>query len=251
MKLLEIVKGDKTSPEVIATSMSLAKKIGKVGVLVGVCHGFVGNRMLMGRQLQAYDLIHKGALPWDVDKALYNFGMPMGPFAMDDLAGVDIGWDPDKSSGSTIRERLCEMDRRGQKNGAGYYDYDPETRRPSPSKKVEELIAQYNSEKNHSQQKFTEEEILDRCLLPMVNEGAKILEEGIAIRSGDIDVVWVNGYGWPVYRGGPMCWADQVGLKTVVEKLNKLYESEKNPTFKPAKLLVDLAAEGKTFAQHS
>ena len=246
MRLLEIVRGDKTSKPVIATSMKLAKTIGKVGVLVGVCPGFVGNRMLSSRQGQAQAVVAEGAMPWDVDRVLYDFGFPMGPFAMGDLAGLDIGWDKEKSSSSTIREVLCEMDRRGQKTGAGYYDYD-ENRNAKPSPVTEKIIKDFAAKAGTNPRDVGDEEILERTIFTMINEGAKILEEGKAIRASDIDTVWINGYGWPVYRGGPMHYGDSVGLKTVVERL-KHYQDKHGDFFKPAALLEKLAAEGGTFA---
>ncbi len=246
MRLLEIVRGDKTSKPVIATSMKLAKTIGKVGVLVGVCPGFVGNRMLSSRQGQAQAVVAEGAMPWDVDRVLYDFGFPMGPFAMSDLAGLDIGWDKEKSSGSTIREVLCEMDRRGQKTGAGYYDYD-ENRNAKPSPVTEKIIKDFAAKAGTNPRDVSDEEILERTIFTMINEGAKILEEGKAIRASDIDTVWINGYGWPVYRGGPMHYGDSVGLAKVVERL-KHYQDKHGDFFKPAALLEKLASEGKTFA---
>ncbi|HMO43086.1 MAG TPA: 3-hydroxyacyl-CoA dehydrogenase NAD-binding domain-containing protein, partial [Phenylobacterium sp.] len=211
MRLLEIVRADHTSKEVIATSMKLAKKIGKVAVLVGVCPGFVGNRILGQRQREAQKLVMEGAMPWDIDRVLYDFGFPMGPFAMSDLAGLDIGWVKEKSKGESIRDVLCEMDRRGQKTGAGYYDYD-ENRNAKPSPVTEKVINDFIVKTGANPREVSDEEILERCIYPMINEGAKILEEGKAIRPSDIDVVWQNGYGWPVYRGGPMWYGDQVGL---------------------------------------
>ena len=172
-----------------------------VPVRVGVCRGFVGNRMLFRRGAEAERMILEGATPSQVDKVLFDFGFPMGPFAMSDLAGLDIGWDEEKSSGSTIREVLCENGRRGQKNGRGYYTYDPETRASTPDPEVVELIRSFAVGKGIAQREISDQEVLERLLYPMVNEGAKILDEGIAIRGSDIDVVWVNGYGWPVYRG--------------------------------------------------
>ncbi|MBQ46357.1 MAG: 3-hydroxyacyl-CoA dehydrogenase [Zetaproteobacteria bacterium] len=251
MKLLEVVRGEKTSDDVINTCLALAAKIKKVGVLVGVCHGFVGNRILEARQSQAMNLIYQGCLPWDVDRVLFNFGMPMGPFAMNDLAGNDIGWDPEKSNGATIQERLCEQGRKGQKTGAGFYSYDPQTRQPSPDPIVANMIKEFNQDNGHKERKISDEEILDRCLLPMVNEGAKIMEEGIALRPSDIDVVWVNGYGWPVYKGGPMHWADSIGLDKVVSKLEKLSSEDQNENLKPAPLLLELAKKGKSFSDLS
>lgn len=246
MKLLEIVRGEKTSKEVIATSMKVAKQIGKIAVLVGVCHGFVGNRMLSQRQREAQKLVFEGAMPWDVDRVLYDFGFPMGPFAMSDLAGLDIGWVKENSRSATIRDVLCEMDRRGQKTGAGYYDYD-ENRNAKPSPVTEKIINDFITKSGATPRKVSDEEILERCIYPMINEGAKILEEGKAIRASDIDVVWQNGYGWPVYQGGPMWYADHVGLPKVLEKL-KAFQATHGDDFKPAALLERLVAEGKTFA---
>jgi 3-hydroxyacyl-CoA dehydrogenase len=245
MRLLEIVRGEKTSKQVVATSMQLAKRIGKIAALVGVCDGFVGNRMLAARQEQAIAMLMEGAMPWDVDKVLYDFGMPMGPFAMSDLAGLDIGWNKETTSSSTVREVLCEMDRRGQKTGAGFYDYD-EQRNAKPSPVTEKIIKDFMAKAGATARPISEQEILERCTYPMINEGAKILEEKIAIRPSDIDIVWINGYGWPAYRGGPMFYADTVGLGTVVAKL-KEYAPKLGAGFKISPLLERLAAEGKRF----
>ena len=245
MKLLEVVRGAKTAKPVIRTSMELARKIGKIAALVGVCPGFVGNRMLAQRQREAQKLVLEGALPWDVDRVLYDFGFPMGPFAMSDLAGLDLGWVREKSSSSTLREILCEMDRRGQKTGAGYYDYD-EKRNARPSPVVEQVIRDFAAKQGRTSRVVSEQEILERCIYPMINEGAKILEEGKAIRASDIDVIWVNGYGWPVYRGGPMFYADTIGLDKVLETLRR-YEESFGADFRPAKLLEDLVAQGRKF----
>jgi 3-hydroxyacyl-CoA dehydrogenase len=246
MKLLEVVRGKKTSNALIRTSMELARKIGKVAVLVGVCPGFVGNRMLAQRQREANKLVLEGALPWDIDRVLYDFGFPMGPFAMADLAGLDLTWIREKSTSSTLREILCEMDRRGQKTGAGYYDYD-EKRNAVPSPLVEQVIHDFAARQGKTGRPISEQEILERCIYPMINEGAKILGEGKAIRASDIDVVWVNGYGWPVYRGGPMFYADTIGLDAVLAKM-KEFEAMLGAEFKPAKLLEDLVAQGKKFS---
>ncbi len=221
MKLLEVVHGAKTAPEVLATAMDIGKTIGKVAVVAGVCHGFIGNRMLAQRQAQATALILEGAMPWDVDRVAYDFGWPMGPFQMSDLAGLDIGWSKETSKGATIRERLCELDRRGQKTGAGFYDYDAQRNRSNPEL-VEKLILDFAAEKGIQRRKIGDEEILQRLVYPMINEGAKILEEGMAQRASDIDVVWIYGYGWPVYRGGPMFYADTVGAAEVVAALKRL-----------------------------
>ena len=246
MKLLEIVRGAKTQKDVIATAMGLAKTIGKVAVLVGVCHGFVGNRMLAQRQREANKLILEGAMPWQVDKVHYDFGMPMGPFAMADLAGLDIGWSADKSSSSTIREILCEADRRGQKTAKGFYDYD-ENRNAIPSDFTKKAIEDFRAKQGITSRDISDEEIFERTIYPMINEGAKILEEGMASRASDIDIVWLNGYGWPAYRGGPMHYANVVGLKTVADKMVE-FEAKYGEDFKPSALLLKLAAEGKTFA---
>ena len=245
MRLLEIVRADHTSKEVVATSMKLAKKIGKVAVLVGVCQGFVGNRMLAQRGREAQKMVLEGAMPWDIDRVLYDFGFPMGPFAMSDLAGLDIGWVKENSHGATIRDVLCEADRRGQKTGAGYYDYD-ENRNAKPSPVTEKIIHDFMTKSGANPRKIDDEEILERTLYPMVNEGAKILEEKKAIRASDIDVVWQNGYGWPVYRGGPMYWADQIGLPKILAKL-KAFESSMGEQWKPSALLERLVEEGKGF----
>lgn len=220
MKLLEIVRGAKTRDDVLLTSMKLAKTIGKVAVVAGVCHGFIGNRMLSPRQQQANALILEGANYWDVDDVLLEFGFPMGPFQMADLAGIDIGWHRDPSKVTTLREALCAAGRFGQKNGKGFYDYD-EARNRTPSDEVRALIADFAAKEGHAQREFSKDEIRERLLYPMVNEGAMILEEGMAQRASDIDVVWINGYGWPLYTGGPMFWASTVGLDTVVAGLEK------------------------------
>ena len=245
MRLVEVVRARETSKPVIATSMQLAKKLGKIAALVGVCPGFVGNRILYARSRQANAMVMEGAMPWDIDKAIYDFGLPMGPFAMSDLAGLDIGWNPEKSNSSTIREVLCEQGRRGQKTGAGYYDYD-EQRNARPSPVTEKIIREFAARSGAPQREITEQEILERCLFAQINEGAKILEEKIAIRPSDIDIVWINGYGWPVYRGGPMFYADTVGLAQVVAKLQE-YGPRMGADFTISPLLEQLAAGGKRF----
>jgi 3-hydroxyacyl-CoA dehydrogenase len=246
MRLLEIVRADHTSKEVIATSMKLAKQIGKVAVLVGVCPGFVGNRILAQRGREAQKLVMEGAMPWDIDRVLYDFGFPMGPFAMSDLAGLDIGWVKENFKGETIRDQLCEMDRRGQKTGAGYYDYD-ENRNAKPSPVTEKIIRDFIAKSGKNPRTIFDEEIIERTIYPMINEGAKILEEKKAIRPSDIDVVWMNGYGWPVYRGGPMFYGDQIGLAKVLSKM-KEFQAQMGDAFKPSVLLEKLVAEGKKFA---
>jgi 3-hydroxyacyl-CoA dehydrogenase len=245
MKLLEVVRGAKTAPDVLATALQLAKRIGKTAVVVGVCHGFVGNRMLAQRKIQADALLLEGAMPWDVDRVLTDFGLPMGPFAMSDLAGLDLGWSPETSKGETVREILCERGRRGQKTAAGFYDYDA-AQKPSPSADVEALILDVSARNGFSRRAVTDQEILERCLYPMINEGARILEEGVAARASDIDVVWIHGYGWPAFTGGPMYHADRLGLGTVLAGL-KRYEAAHGEAFRPAPLLERLAAEGRGF----
>jgi 3-hydroxyacyl-CoA dehydrogenase len=246
MRLLEVVRARATAKPVIATSMQLARKLGKIAALVGVCPGFVGNRILYARSQQANAMLMEGAMPWDIDKAIYEFGLPMGPFAMSDLAGLDIGWNPAKTSSSTIREVLCEQNRRGQKTGAGFYDYD-EQRNARPSPVTEKIIREFAAKSGAPQRTIGDQEILERCLYAQINEGAKILDEQIAIRPSDIDIVWINGYGWPVYRGGPMFYADTVGLPQVVAKLEE-YGPRLGKDFAISPLLRRLAAEGKRFA---
>ncbi|MBV9996412.1 MAG: enoyl-CoA hydratase/isomerase family protein [Caulobacteraceae bacterium] len=245
MKLVEEVRGAKTSKPVINTCMKLAKKIGKIGVLVGVCHGFVANRVMSVRSREANALIAEGAMPWDIDKALYDFGFPMGPFQMGDVVGLEVTWDKANSKGETVRDVLCEMGRFGQKTGGGFYDYD-ENRNGRPSPVTEKIAHDLMARKGVQPRAFSAEEIVERCLYPVVNEGAKTLEEGIAIRASDIDVICENGYAWPVYKGGPMWWGERVGLGKVLAKMNAL-EAEKGELYKPSALLERLAAEGKGF----
>ncbi|MDB2534217.1 3-hydroxyacyl-CoA dehydrogenase NAD-binding domain-containing protein [Porticoccaceae bacterium] len=246
MKLLEVVRGEKTSDDVIKTSMALAKRIRKVAVLVGVCPGFVGNRILFPRQIEASKLALEGAPIEQVDKVLFDFGFPMGAFQMGDLAGLDLGWDKDNSNPMDVKDRLCELGRRGQKTAAGYYDYD-EKRMPTPAPVTAELFAEVAAAQDVTQGDISDEEILDRCLLPMINEGAKILEEGIAVRASDIDVTYVYGYGWPVYRGGPMHYANSMGLDKVLAKIRYYHESTGDDFWAPSPLLVSLAEQGKRF----
>src|SRR3989454_628026 len=252
MKLLEVVRGAKTSKPVVATAMSVGRRIGKVPVLVGVCHGFVGNRMLHQRGKQAERLILEGALPQHVDKVLYDFGFPMGPFAMGDLAGLDVGWRIRKARGerALIADRLCELGRFGQKTGAGYYRYEGSDRTPIPDPDVEKIILEVSREQSVQRRPISDQEILERLLYPMVNEGAKILEEKLAIRASDIDVIWVYGYGWPVYRGGPMFWADQVGLKAIKTRMLEM-QRRHGDVWQPAALLSRLADAGKAFLDAS
>jgi 3-hydroxyacyl-CoA dehydrogenase len=249
MRLLEVVRGAASSKTTIATAMAVGKRIGKVPVLVGVCDGFVGNRMLHQRGREAEKLILEGALPQQVDRVLYEFGFPMGPFAMGDLAGLDVGWRIRKGKGvkSAVADRLCDMGRFGQKTGAGYYRYEGGDRTPKPDPDVEKIIVDVSTEMGVTRRPISDEEILQRLLYPMVNEGAKILDEKLAIRASDIDVIWVYGYGWPVYRGGPMFWADSIGLKAIRDTLHQLQQRSGDDFWKPAPLLARLADQGKGF----
>jgi 3-hydroxyacyl-CoA dehydrogenase len=255
MKLMENVRGAKTSAETIATVMALSKTIGKVGVLVGVCDGFVGNRMLYAYTRQANFLLEEGALPHQVDKVIYDFGFPMGPFAMGDLAGLDVGWRirqrrantrPKDERYSPIADRICEQGRFGQKTNAGWYRYAEGSRTPQPDPEIEALIVEVSAELGFERREISEQEILERCMYPLINEGAKILEEGIAIRASDVDVVWIYGYGFPVHRGGPMFYADRVGAKTIYEAMSRLYDAH-GEMLKPAPRLAEQARSGKGF----
>ena len=241
MKLLEIVRGEKTSKQIIATSMALAKNIGKTAALVGVCPGFVGNRILAQRQREANKLILEGALPWEIDDALFDFGFPMGPFAMSDLAGLDIGWDKETSRGETIRDILCENERFGQKSGKGFYIYD-DNRNKLPDNDVEKIIQEFADSKQIKRREIQKEEILQRCLYPMVNEGFKILDEGMAIRASDIDIIWINGYGWPIYEGGPMFYGNLIGYDKILSWLQEM-EKEHGSDFTPSPYLEKVVEE--------
>src|SRR5215467_12329339 len=222
MRLLENLRGQKSSKTTVATAMAVGRRIGKVPVLVGVCYGFVGNRMLHQRGLQAEKLILEGAAPHQVDRVLTDFGFPMGSFAMGDLAGLDVGWRIRKGRGARapVADRICELGRFGQKTGAGYFKYEKGDRTPIPDPEVEKII---------------------------VDVGAKVLEEKIAIRASDIDVIWVYGYGWPVYRGGPMFWADSIGLRALRDRLLEFKTQSGDAFWTPAPLLDRLANEGKSF----
>ncbi len=249
MRLLENVRGAKSSKTTIATAMSIGRRIAKVPVLVGVCYGFVGNRMLHQRGQQAEKLILEGALPHQVDKVLTDFGFPMGPFAMGDLAGLDVGWRIRKGRGtkSPVADRICELGRFGQKTGSGYFKYEKGDRTPIPDPDVEKIIVEVATEQGITRRHITDEEILQRLLYPMVNEGAKILDEKIATRASDIDVIWVYGYGWPVYRGGPMFWADQIGVRALRDTMLAFQKASGDAFWTPAALLNRLADEGKGF----
>ncbi len=243
MKLLEVVRAKHTADDVVATSMDLAQKINKIAVLVGVCPGFVGNRILFARQKQANKLLAQGLMPWDVDAALNAFGFKMGPFQMSDLAGLDIGWSKGATTENPIRDMLCEMDRRGQKTQAGFYDYD-ENRKPVPSKVTAGIIKNVTGAEETS---MSQDEIIEICIYPMINEAVKILEENKAQRPSDIDVVWLNGYGWPADKGGPMFYGDMVGAQAVLDVMERL--GEHDPEFAPADLLRDLARTGGKFTE--
>ena len=256
MTLMENVRGARTSPETIATVMKLSKTLGKVGVLVGVCDGFVGNRMLYAYRRQADFLLEEGALPPQIDRVVYDFGMPMGPYQMGDLTGLDVSWRVRKAQAATrpahlryspIADRICEMCRYGQKTGAGWYRYEPGSRVPIPDPIIDELIAGVSAELGIARRAVRDDEIVPRLFYPLVNEGAKILDEGLALRAGDIDIIWMHGYGFPRYRGGPMFWADLVGLKTIYDTMSRLYD-EHGDWLEPAPLLKRLAEQGKGFA---
>ncbi|MDP1836952.1 MAG: 3-hydroxyacyl-CoA dehydrogenase NAD-binding domain-containing protein, partial [Reyranella sp.] len=248
MKLLENVRGKATEKDVIATVMSFSKKIGKIPVLVGVCEGFVGNRMLRMRGIQSAYMMEEGALPQQIDKVVFDYGFPMGPFAMSDLAGNDVGWrirqgKKEKEKRNVrytgyVADAICELGRFGQKTGSGYYKYNLPDRTPIPDPEVEKIIEETSKKLGITRRAISDQEILERALYPMVNEGATILEEGLAQRALDIDVIWVNGSGWPVYRGGPMWWADNVvGLKTIHDALLKYRDASGDPFWEPAPLL--------------
>lgn len=249
MKLLEVVRTPTTDQTVIVSVMKLAEKIGKVAVLVGNCDGFVGNRIVVKRKEQGQALLLEGAMPWQVDKVIADLGFPMGPFAMSDLAGLDIGWNKEESNGEALRDVLCEMDRRGQKTSAGYYDYD-EQRKASPSVLVEKTIKQFIADKKLATREVGDEEILQRCIYPMINEACKVLDEGIAIRASDVDVIMVNGYGFPKYLGGLTFYADKVGLDKVLAVMQKL-QKQLGDEMKPAALLERLVAEGGSLSAYS
>lgn len=249
MRLLEIVRGQATAPEILAAAMTLGRKLGKVPVVVGNRHGFVGNRMLAARSIEAERLLLEGALPQDVDGALIEFGFPMGPFAMSDLAGLDVGWRNRKSQGlrAEIADALCQAGRYGQKTGKGFYGYEAGARAGQPDEEVEQLIVATSHRLGVSRRVIDKREIVERLIFPMINEGARVLEEGIAQRPGDIDVIWVYGYGFPVWRGGPMFYADKVGLAGIRDRLTALARSTEDKRHEPAKLLARLAASGDSF----
>jgi 3-hydroxyacyl-CoA dehydrogenase len=256
MKLLEVVRGEKTAKDVLATVMQLAKKIRKTAVVSGVCDGFIGNRMIEQYSRQAGFLLEEGCTPEQVDKAIEKFGFAMGPFRMGDLAGNDIGWairkrryqEKPNMRYSKTADLLCEMGRFGQKTGAGWYDYKPGQRDAIPSPLVVQMIEKHRAELGTAARRISDDEIVQRLVFSLVNEGAKILDEGIASKASDIDMVYLAGYGFPLHRGGPMCHADAVGLWNVVQAMQRF---QKNPQddaafWEPAPLLKKLVAEGKS-----
>ena len=253
MRLLEIVRGEKTSKETLATIMKLGKVIKKAAVMSLNAPGFIGNRMLFGYTQQANMLLLEGALPNQVDTALESFGMNMGPFRMMDLVGLDLGWRARKLAKletpltNKIADALCEQERFGQKNSKGFYNYSEGSRAPNPAPENEEIYVKVAEENGFTRRDISDEEIVDRCIFGLVNEGAKILEEGVAQRSSDMDIVYINGYGFPIWRGGPMFYANSIGLDKVLEKINKFAEKDEN-FWKPADLLVALANDGGKFA---
>jgi 3-hydroxyacyl-CoA dehydrogenase len=258
MRVIEIVRGKKSSDSVIATSMALAKRLGKVGILVGNCRGFVGNRMFHHYQREAQFLLEEGARVEEVDAPLYEYGMAMGPLAVGDLAGLDVGWrirkeykhlEPEGIRQPLVADQICEIGRYGQKTGAGWYKYEAGSRAPVPDPQVQAIIEKAAAEAGIKRRKISPDEIIERTLYALVNEGANILEEGIALRAVDIDMLYILGYGYPAHRGGPMWWADTVGLKKVHDKICQ-FEKEHGSLWAPAPLLKQLAESGKTFADY-
>jgi 3-hydroxyacyl-CoA dehydrogenase len=255
MKLLEIVRGAQTGKDVLATALALSKKLKKTGVVAGVCDGFIGNRMLEQYLRQAGFLLDEGCTPEQVDKAIEGFGFAMGPFRMSDLAGNDIGWYIRKRRAvetphvvySKAPDLLCEQGRFGQKSGGGWYDYKPGDRKAYPSQLVNDMIANHSREQGIERRKVSDAEIIERLVYALVNEGAKILDEGIALRASDIDMVYLSGYGFPLHRGGPMFYADTVGLPQVLQAMEKYARGRHGEAWAPASLLVRLAVENKGF----
>jgi 3-hydroxyacyl-CoA dehydrogenase len=256
MKLLEVVRAGKTAPDTLATAMKLARTIKKVGVVAGVCDGFIGNRMLHAYFREAGFLLEEGALPQQVDRVIESFGFAMGPFRVSDLAGLDVGWYIRKRQAATrpahlryskVADQICELGRFGQKTGAGWYRYEAGNRTPIPDPEIEALIFKASKEAGIERREITDQEILERCMYALVNTGAKILEEGIALRASDIDVVYIYGYGFPRFRGGPMFYADSVGLDQVYEAV-KRFHGQHGVFWEPAPLLERLAREGGRFS---
>lgn len=254
MRLLEVVRGEASSPVTLGTAMALGKRLGKVSVMAGNCPGFIGNRMIGGYSRQASMMILEGAKPAQVDKVIYDFGLAMGPFTMSDMVGLDLGWRARKMVGGSnditarIPDELCELGRYGQKNGKGYYRYESNDRTPLPDPEADEVIAKVAKELGFEQRDFSDEEILKRCIYPLINIGAQLLEEGHALRAGDIDTVYVNGYGFPAYVGGPMWYADAQGLDQVVADMERIHKETGDDFWRPASLLKKLASKGKTLA---
>jgi 3-hydroxyacyl-CoA dehydrogenase len=255
MRLLEVVRGEKTAKDVLATTMKLGKTLKKVPVVSGVCDGFIGNRMIEKYGQQSLFLLDEGCTPQQVDAAAQKWGLAMGPFAMGDMAGLDIGWEIRKRRYkerpdfvySKVGDKIAELGRFGQKTGKGWYLYEPGNRKPIPDPEVEKIISQYRKENNLQTRAISDEEIVERLIYALVNEGAKILEEGIALRASDIDMVYLTGYGFPPFRGGPMFYADTVGLSKVLSSIENFAKGYMGSVWKPAPLLVKLAKEGKTF----
>jgi 3-hydroxyacyl-CoA dehydrogenase len=250
MRSLEVVRGAKTEPAVLATAVAIGRKIGKAPAVVGVTHGFVGNRMQRLRTVEAERVLIEGALPYEVDAAMTEFGFPMGPLAAGDLAGLDISWSMRKAQGlrAEIADALCERGRYGQKTGKGFYRYEKGSRAPIPDSEVEQLIVATSARLGVARRTIEKNEIVERLLFPVINEGARVLEEGIAARPGDIDVIWVFGYAFPPWRGGIMHWADTLGLAYVRDRLDAFAAQTGDERHRPAPLLAKLAAEGKGFA---
>ena len=255
MRLLEVVRGEQTSNETLATIMAIGKKLKKAAVVSLNAPGFIGNRMLFRYTAQANMLLLEGALPHQVDQALESFGLNMGPFRMMDLVGLDLGWRARKLGGkesplhAKIGDELCEQNRFGQKSAAGYYNYSEGSRAPNPAPENEATYEKISSENGFTRRDISDEEIVDRCILALINEGADILSEGVAQRAADIDVVYINGYGFPIWRGGPMHHANAMGLDVVIEKLEKYKEITGNDAYQPSEMLIDLAKNGEKLAE--
>ena len=254
MRLLEVVRGKDSSPVVLGTAMALGKRLGKVSVMAGNCPGFIGNRMLGGYTRQAATMILEGATPAQVDKVIFDFGLAMGPFTMNDMVGLDLGWRARKMMGGSnevtarIPDELCELGRYGQKNGKGFYQYAEGDRTPRPDPEADAIIAKVSADLGYSRRDFSDDEILKRCMYPLINIGAKLLEEGHALRAGDIDTVYVNGYGFPTFVGGPMWFADTQGLENVLADMERFFEETGDEVWKPSGLLKKLVSEGKSFS---
>ena len=254
MRLLEVIRGEKSTPVTLASAMALGKRLGKVSVVAGNCPGFIGNRMIGGYGRQANLMILEGALPSRIDEVIYNFGLAMGPFAMVDMVGLDLGWRARKMVGGSndiitrVPDGLCELGRYGQKNGKGFYRYEPGDRTPLPDPEADEIIRKVAEELGRPQKSFSDDEILKRCIYPLVNIGAILLDEGHALRAGDIDTVYVNGYGFPAHVGGPMWYADTQGLDNVLADIERFYEESGDDVWKPSNLLSKLVSEGRNFA---